>query len=91
MKELTSKEFRNIITRVRKAQDAIVSGKALDETSLHCDVCNYAYAKCIDINAYQHEGSKIKNKAYATIFAWTPREEIETQLAEISNVIGITI
>jgi hypothetical protein len=91
-----TRETRQYLSRIRKAQDAILNGKANKEASLQCIVStDLEEGKRAIITVYAHctpdqNGDRPCESAHIW-FGLYSTEEMEAELAECSKLIGITI
>lgn len=88
-----TRETRQYLSRVRKAQDAIMNHKATDGASLavECDIYSDGVTPIITVSAWLNKGSKLIKSAYAHFWPAYSVEEFEADLAKCSQVIGYEI
>lgn len=89
-----TRETRQYLSRIRKAQDAILNGKANKGTSLHVDVALDDDDDRTVITVYAHSGRYSDDRKCESANLWFglyTTEEMEAELAECSKLIGVTI
>lgn len=91
-----TRETRHYLSRIRKAQDAILNGKANNGVTLHCAVStdiNEDGRASITVYAHGSEDANGERQCESAHlwFGLFTTEEMEAELAECSKLIGITI
>jgi len=90
-----TRETRKYLSRVRKAQDAILNGKNTSEKKASLEVdcslsCN-TNEPLITLYAHLNEHTECVACEAAHIWPWYTAEEIEAQLSKVSQLIGYEI
>ena len=90
-----TQEFRQYLSRLRKAQDAILNHKNSSEKKASLGVTASTSRSTgeptISVCAHLHEDVDCIASEYAQIWPWHTAEEIEKELAAVSKLIGFTI